>query len=313
MSNWYYADAERQRQGPLTAEELVQRFHLGRLRLDTLVWRDGMADWQPLRDFSVELSLHQAPAETFFTAVEPAVAQSGWERSAPASVDSPYAPPTAALSAGQQVVLGGEVVFSGFWKRFAASFLDSIVTAVLTYAVLIPMMLLMGMSASQMAGTGSNPLMGGMSVLMALMVYPVSFGIPAVYFAWMHASSRQASLGKMAVEAKVVRTDGTAIGFWRGFLRYLAYFLFTLLTCGLGVLISGLMVAFTERKQALHDMVCDTLVVDKWAFTDHPEWQKDELGTVTVVILVLFGVILLGSLAVIAVTFGTLAAAGNLG
>ena len=41
MSNWYYADPERQRQGPLTAEELVQRFHQGRLRLDTafLIWR----------------------------------------------------------------------------------------------------------------------------------------------------------------------------------------------------------------------------------------------------------------------------------
>ena len=71
MSNWYYADADRQRQGPLTAEELSQRFHQGKLRLDTLVWRDGLADWQPLRDFTAELSLHQAPAETFYTPVEP--------------------------------------------------------------------------------------------------------------------------------------------------------------------------------------------------------------------------------------------------
>ena len=70
MSNWYYADAERQRQGPLTAEELTQRFHQGRLRLDTLVWRDGLADWQPLRAFTVELALHQAPAEIFYTPVE---------------------------------------------------------------------------------------------------------------------------------------------------------------------------------------------------------------------------------------------------
>ena len=78
----------------------------------------------------------------------------------------------------------------------------------------------------------------------------------------------------------------------------MAYFLFVLMTCGIGVLISGLMVAFTERKQALHDMLCDTLVVDKWAFTDRPEWQERGLGTVTVVILVLFGLFIAGALAV---------------
>lgn len=71
-----------------------------------------------------------------------------------------------------------------------------------------------------------------------------------------------------------------------------------MVTCGLGVLISGLMVAFTERKQALHDMICDTLVVDKWAFTAFPERQRDELGVVTIVILVLAALMILGSLAI---------------
>ena len=296
MENWYYADAERQRQGPLTAEELTQRFHQGLLRLDTLVWREGLAEWQPLRDFTNELALHQAPAETFYTPVEP-VTSTGFGAGSPPSgtgdgTDSPYAPPSAALTSSDQVHAGGEVVYSGLWKRFAASILDSFVTGILSYVVLIPMMLVMGLSASGMASSGADPF-GGMSMAMALLTYPVSIGIPAIYFGWMHASSTQASLGKMAVGAKVVRSDGQRIGFWRGFLRYVVYILFTLVTCGLGVLISGLMVAFTERKQALHDMICDTLVVDKWAFTAHPEWQKRELGTVTVVILAIFGVLLL--------------------
>ena len=87
---------------------------------------------------------------------------------------------------------------------------------------------------------------------------------------------------------KVVRSDGSRISVARGVGRYFATFLSTLIL-GIGFL----MAAFTERKQALHDMVCDTLVVDKWAFTAHPEWQKRELGTVTVVILALFGVLML--------------------
>ncbi|HEY5972882.1 MAG TPA: RDD family protein [Pseudoxanthomonas sp.] len=317
MTTWYYADAAKQRQGPLAATELAQLFHQGRLRLDTLVWRDGLPQWQPLRDFSDELALHQAPAETFYTPVEPATVSTPAAGTAPVfstgiAQDSPYAPPAAALTSDEAVVhAGGEVVYSGLWKRLAASFLDGFVTAVLTYAVLIPMMLLMGLSASQLASNETSPFAGGMSIAMALLIYPISFGIPAIYFAWMHASSRQASLGKMAVDAKVVRSDGSRIGFWRGILRYLAYFLFALVTCGLGVLISGLMVAFTERKQALHDMLCDTLVVDKWAFTAHPEWQKRELGTVTVVILALFGILILGTIAFMAVVIGMSASAAG--
>ena len=68
--------------------------------------------------------------------------------------------------------------------------------------------------------------------------------------------------------------------------------MFAVVTCGIGVLVSGLMVAFTERKQGPHDMICDTLVVDKWAFTDHPEWQERGLGTVTIVVLALYAVLI---------------------
>jgi uncharacterized RDD family membrane protein YckC len=92
----------------------------------------------------------------------------------------------------------------------------------------------------------------------------------------------------MAVGIKVVRTDGTRISLARGVGRFFAAML-SGLTLGIGFL----MAAFTERKQGLHDMICDTLVVDKWAYTAHPEWQKRELGTVTVVILAIFGVLIL--------------------
>lgn len=59
------------------------------------------------------------------------------------------------------------------------------------------------------------------------------------------------------------------------------------------------MAAFTQRKQGLHDLICDTLVVDKWAFINTPELQCADLGTVTIVILVLgatLTVLLLGLL-----------------
>ncbi|KAG1059356.1 hypothetical protein G6F40_018145 [Rhizopus arrhizus] len=67
------------------------------------------------------------------------------------------------------------------------------------------------------------------------------------------------------------------------------------------------MAAFTERKQGLHDMICDTLVVDRWAFTDQPQLQRRELGTVTVLVLVLTGLLSLVGLALLVFAVGFIA------
>ena len=57
MSDWYYSAGNDQRQGPLSSDDLVAQFRHGRIGLDTLVWRDGQAQWQPLGDFAAELGL----------------------------------------------------------------------------------------------------------------------------------------------------------------------------------------------------------------------------------------------------------------
>ena len=48
-SIWYYADTQRQRQGPLPAVQLQQLLAQGHITPDTLVWREGMPDWQPIQ------------------------------------------------------------------------------------------------------------------------------------------------------------------------------------------------------------------------------------------------------------------------
>ena len=57
MSDWYYSAGNNQRQGPLSSDDLVAQFRYGRIGRDTLVWRDGQAQWQPLGDFATELGL----------------------------------------------------------------------------------------------------------------------------------------------------------------------------------------------------------------------------------------------------------------
>src|SRR5213594_1867416 len=43
--NWYYAEAGKQA-GPITEEELLRLADSGRIQADTLVWHEGLANWQ---------------------------------------------------------------------------------------------------------------------------------------------------------------------------------------------------------------------------------------------------------------------------
>ncbi|MDH5834263.1 RDD family protein [Luteimonas kalidii] len=318
MSMWYYADREHARQGPVEAAELVRLRLQGRLDWESLVWREGMDEWRPMREFAGELAqaddrgLGPAPTPPMGEPGARAVAQSHAERSEPgtpgaiggpgpaaADPDSPYAPPRATVSADPAVIAGGEVVQAGFWKRFAAMVIDGLVTAAASWAVQIPLFLLAGVGAtSDLFSTG-----GSIGIL--LVSYGIGFVIPLFYFAWMHSSSSQASLGKLAVGIKVTRGSGERISFARALGRYAAYFLTVVFSFGLGALVSGLTVGLGQRKQALHDMMCDTLVVDRWAFTDRPDLQRRELGVVTWVVLViglgLLGLMLIGIVAAIAI------------
>lgn len=56
-TQWYYTDAQQERQGPLATAQLRQLIAQGDLVESALVWRPGMEQWQPLQDFAQELVL----------------------------------------------------------------------------------------------------------------------------------------------------------------------------------------------------------------------------------------------------------------
>ena len=307
MTEWYYSDAQRTQHGPVSAADLAALHTKGQLPAETLVWREGMSEWKPWREMIREVIAGDAPgdarAEALVKAAE-AAPDDGAYRPYAVAEPSPYAPPQARVEEARAVVHGGRVVYAGFWKRVAASFIDSFITTALSYIVQIPLMMIFGVSMVGMAG-GDDPFASGAGIAMIGLIYVVSIGIPLLYFSWMHSSTHQASLGKMAVGIKVVRSNGERISFWRAFGRYWGMVLSALI-----LLIGYLMAGFTERKQALHDMISDTLVVDKHAYTDHPEWQREELGTVTIVILALAGLAVFGMIALIAAMGVMLAGSG---
>lgn len=301
MTQWYYSNARRERLGPVSADDLTQLHRNGQLGADTLVWREGYADWKPWRE-AIDEVLPRATAASPFEAAPTATPASAFATAgpnAPADADanpyrmaepvSPYAPPKAQVAENDGFVSGGRVVYAGFWKRAAASFIDSFVVGIVAGMVGMVFGLMM------VAMMGSGGFDEGLAVVLQIVNQLVALGLGATYFGWMHSSSMQASVGKLAVGIKVVRGDGSRISFARGFGRYFAYMLSTL-TIGIGLIMAG----FTERKRALHDMICDTLVVDKYAYTAQSEQQRDELGVVAIVVLCLWGLLMLGLIAMLA-------------
>lgn len=60
MSDWYYHAPGEGRVGPLGAETLREYFAAERIHRDTLVWREGQAEWRPLEQLSSELGIDPA-------------------------------------------------------------------------------------------------------------------------------------------------------------------------------------------------------------------------------------------------------------
>ena len=77
-----------------------------------------------------------------------------------------------------------------------------------------------------------------------------------IYFASTESSSWQATVGKKLLNLKVTDMNGDRLTFGRATGRYFGKILSSLIC-----LIGFIMAAFTEKKQALHDMMANTLVV----------------------------------------------------
>jgi uncharacterized RDD family membrane protein YckC len=97
------------------------------------------------------------------------------------------------------------------------------------------------------------PVLGAVAFPLAwLVVLPLAF----LYHPVMESSRWQATLGKRLCGLTVVTAGGKRISFTRALVRYLAKFLSGSLF-GIGFL----MIAFTNRKRGLHDMIAGTLVM----------------------------------------------------
>lgn len=78
------------------------------------------------------------------------------------------------------------------------------------------------------------------------------------YAPLMESSRLHATVGKLALALQVQRKDGSELGFARAFLRNLSEAL-----CILSFALGYLVALFTTRRQALHDLLAGTVVVER--------------------------------------------------
>jgi uncharacterized RDD family membrane protein YckC len=141
------------------------------------------------------------------------------------------------------------VVYAGFWRRVVAMVLDMIISSLAALIVVVPLAFILGVS---IAGTTMAPHAKGLGQILGNVV---SIALSWLYFTLMESSAWQATLGKRMLRIKVTDENGARIGFGRANGRYWSKILSTLLLC-----IGYIMVAFTKKKQGLHDKIAKTLV-----------------------------------------------------
>lgn len=140
--------------------------------------------------------------------------------------------------------------YAGFWIRSLAAIIDGVLCEVLAIFLVLPLAFALGASMAETSTAAEIESAGeGLGYVMGILIQWLWFTIA-------ESSKWQASVGKKLLGLKVTDEQGQRIGFGKANARYWSKILSALI-----LLIGFVMVAFTEKKQGLHDKIAGTLVV----------------------------------------------------
>ena len=250
---WYYAVGD-QRHGPVEQAEFDRLVSEGTITADTLVWRQGMAAWQP----RAAVMAGGTPAVDDGTEVC-AVSGKRFPRRDMINYegkwisaehrDAYFQRMREGVAQPGESVVPGAFGYGGFWRRFGARFVDGLCQTAVILPIAFVGGIVLGMSgAAQSGNVGSLLLMQAIIQLLA-----VGFGIVFDVF---FIRKYDATPGKMALGLKLLRADGGKLSIGRIIGRYFSHII-----SGIPLAIGYIMAGFDEEKRALHDRICDTRVI----------------------------------------------------
>lgn len=180
----------------------------------------------------------------------------------------PGATAGAAPSAAAVPIVYAVSPYGGFWIRVLAYIIDRIVVGILLGPICF-------VFALRLAGNLSHfprhdPVQIVRIIHFAIVVSLLALVVHWLYEALLTSSSWQATVGKRILDLKVTDELGNPISFEKATGRFFAKILSGLLFC-----FGFLMVAFSARKQGLHDMLAGTLVMKTDAYPvqqPSPQW-----------------------------------------
>lgn len=247
---WYFAESGRP-VGPVEDEQFEAFVANGRIKPEMLVWRRGMAQWQPYRSLNGPQGVVPAGRLAFMPA------NRGWcsecEKVYPASELAAFGPllvctnckPLFTQKLREGVPAKGTRPYSGFWSRVLATFIDGLILSVvgLFYTSIILAMFHTDSFDPSRLNLGQ------------ILILAINFVVGLAFEVWF-VGRFGATPGKMVCHIKVIRSDGSRVTYLRSLGRHLAKAL-DWMTLGIGFV----MAIFDEERRTLHDRICDTRVV----------------------------------------------------
>jgi uncharacterized RDD family membrane protein YckC len=256
--SWYYAE-NNERRGPIEDAAFEALVSAGTITPQTLVWKEGMAEWTPYSNVGRPASPVTTPQPVATATAEMPVATAAGAQpylqpcrecgrifgvEEMISYEGRYVCPSCKPLFFQKIREGasvaGEREYAGFWIRFVAKFVDGILMNIVGR--------LLGMVVGMVVPdpTLAMWVAGGVGLIVGIAY--------TVYFVGKYG----ATLGKMACKLQIIRSDDSPMTYGRAAGRYFAEWL-----SGLSLGIGYIMAAFDPERRALHDRICDTRVIRK--------------------------------------------------
>jgi uncharacterized RDD family membrane protein YckC len=164
------------------------------------------------------------------------------ESDSPAGIAKPHSKPVHGAK---------QIEYAGFWLRVWAGAIDLCIEAL---GALVVTFLLDSVLRRFGRGFGIDPwdskVFTGFAYILVLAIGSW------LYCAFMESSAWRATVGKRLLGLQVVTTEGGRTNFGQATVRHFMKFL-SLFCATIGFMMSG----WTKRRQALHDMPCDCLVI----------------------------------------------------